>query len=174
MSSSSTLTEEQLRRIEENRRRALEIKAARENAAAQDQQKKIDAEQQRRIEENRRRALELKAAREKASGQPPSKIFKPNQPSPTTPRAATYPPTGSTSGQSPLVSSGANNQYSKSATQTQNAQVFGEKPVLGKCVLNDRTTFHVDMGYHAKAIDIFKTINSRKYGEQYILDLNST
>jgi hypothetical protein len=165
MSSSSELTEEQRRRIEENRRRALELKAARERAKNQNEQpRQIDAEQLRRIEENRRRALELKAAREKEHGvqQPPLKILKPS-PSQPSPRAATYPLPVCGSGQQ-AVTQGYNSVQQRPATQNV-PPVFLGQTVLGKCILVDRQTFCVDMGYHAKAIDAFKTINSRKYGE---------
>ncbi|CAG0918175.1 unnamed protein product [Notodromas monacha] len=41
--------------------------------------------------------------------------------------------------------------------------VSSVKPVLGKCVLVDRRTFRVDMGFHEKAIEEFKSIPSRIY-----------
>ncbi|XP_067126580.1 LOW QUALITY PROTEIN: SWI/SNF-related matrix-associated actin-dependent regulator of chromatin subfamily A-like protein 1 [Centruroides vittatus] len=123
MTSTVTLSEEQKRRIEENRRKALEIRAA-----------KLQKQQ-----------LNFYSSKSDDSRLPSKKIF-----------------SNKTYSNNKNVSTSNWNRNNNKLYKKANFPT-SDKQITGTCVLVSRSRFMVEIGYHSKLIEVFRTIPSKLY-----------
>lgn len=135
MASSFTLSEEQQKRIEENRKKALERRAAKLQSASIPNVNKLSnihsnfnnlkSNDFNRLPSKTKFITEINNCEKKVSTS-----------------ANTY----------------KNNMYDKA-----NPQISSDKCFTGKCILISRTHFCVEIGYHSQLVEIFRTIPSKIY-----------
>lgn len=135
MASSFTLSEEQQKRIEENRKKALERRAAKLQSASIPNVNKLSnihssfnnlkSNDFNRLPSKTKFISEINNCEKKVSTS-----------------ANTY----------------KNNMYDKA-----NPQISSDKCFTGKCILISRTHFCVEIGYHSQLVEIFRTIPSKIY-----------
>ncbi|CAL1268362.1 unnamed protein product [Larinioides sclopetarius] len=149
----SSLTEEQRRRIEENRRKALERRAALSGAANRNPNGNLSVASTTNNISGSKLTLSSNNAnlisKSTCSAFPnkfPNNVFSRNQASSNLVSAV-----NTTKSEKPVVC----------------AKIFQSCDyVKGTCVLLNRKRFYVDMGYNKEVIDIFKTVPSRLYDMQ--------
>ena len=157
----STLTEEQRRRMEENRLQAI----AKRNAAIARNNALFSAQNQTQpqpVAAVVAPRLSATTAQAQAQTQNISQQYlgSNRNPQPTN-NATNYGTNFNVNKPLPAPVQAANFKVSKIP--------FNGKTVSGTCTMISRDRFMVDMGYQAEAIAVFKSITGSTYGEQYIV-----
>ncbi|GIY06389.1 hypothetical protein CDAR_505901 [Caerostris darwini] len=149
------LTEEQKRRIEENRRKALERRAI---AAAQNNINNVAPVSSNTIPVSRTVPKTLSHSNSITGSS--SSTYKQNQ---QTSNTNTY----NIQSNSYKKNQNSSNLLSAVIISQNEKKVFQSNEIMkGRCVLLNRQRFYVDIGYKKEVIDIFKTVPSRLYDVQ--------
>ncbi|XP_005102138.1 SWI/SNF-related matrix-associated actin-dependent regulator of chromatin subfamily A-like protein 1 [Aplysia californica] len=181
MSNSSSLTADQKRRIEENKRKALEKLAERtkhQNHQFSSPQRSTSGHIQ--STNHGTSVSKIPAAKSSSATSLPSITHKPSAQHPTKSFSGNAMASANSSHQKQLINSKVQSSFKLGSKATLSQapvkslpqvkvptdQFYGaqsQQTVRGKCVLVSKDRFKVDIGYHAQLIEIFKRIKSKAY-----------